>query len=149
MLVLSATQVTTREQLDQCLRIRKEVFVLEQGVSIEEELDNYDESPEACIHVLLTDNDEPVGTGRLKTYEGSIAKLQRIAVLASERGRGAGAAVVVGLEDAAKRAGYTGAVLDAQTHAESFYSKLGYATVSPEIFMDAGIPHVQMSKSWA
>ncbi len=144
--MLSATIVQSKEQLEQCLHIRREVFVREQGVSIEEELDHYDESPESCIHVLLSDDAAPVGTGRVKAFEGSSAKLQRIAVLASMRGRGAGSAIVQAMEQAAREAGYRRAVLDAQCQAEPFYAKLGYKPVSPDIFLDAGIPHVRMSK---
>jgi predicted GNAT family N-acyltransferase len=147
--MLSAAIVTTREQLDQCLNIRREVFVREQGVSIEEELDHYDESPESCIHLLLSDDGSPIGTGRIKAFEGNAAKFQRIAVLAAMRGRGAGSAVVEAMEQAARHAGYGEAVLDAQCQAEPFYAKLGYKPVSPEIFLDAGIPHVRMSKSLA
>ena len=147
--MLTSLKVTTREQLDHCLAIRQEVFVGEQGVSVDEELDEYDRSPESCLHILLSENGVPIGTGRIKTFEGTTAKLQRIAVLASMRGKGAGSAVVRAMEEAAIEAGYTGAVLDAQCQAEPFYAKLGYEPVSRDIFLDAGIPHIRMSRSWA
>ncbi|WP_353057657.1 GNAT family N-acetyltransferase [Paenibacillus pasadenensis] len=147
--MLQSVVVTTQEQLEQCLAIRREVFVGEQGVSPEEEWDHYDESPQSCIHLLLLDEGIPVGTGRLKPFEDGSAKLQRIAVLASCRGKGTGSILVRAMEEAAREAGFQGAVLDAQCQAEPFYTKLGYTAMSPEIFLDAGIPHIRMSRSWA
>lgn len=147
---MQAIVVKTPDQLAQCLAIRKEVFVLEQGVSPEEEWDSYDAAPDRCLHLLLLDEDgATVGTGRVKPFEDGMAKLQRIAVRAERRGRGTGAALVRAMEQAAREQGYGGAVLDAQVQAEGFYAKLGYAPVSPDIFLDAGIPHVRMSRTWS
>ncbi|TDG00464.1 GNAT family N-acetyltransferase [Paenibacillus piri] len=137
---------TTRDQLQQCLDVRREVFVNEQQVDESLEVDEFDQSPDACVHVLLLDSGRPVGAGRMRPYEEGAMKLQRIAVLRGQRGTGAGKAVVLALEEAARERGYTGTVLDAQCQAEAFYSKLGYVTVSPEPFLDAGIPHVRMKK---
>ncbi|QGG56542.1 GNAT family N-acetyltransferase [Paenibacillus sp. B01] len=149
-MLLQAIVVNTPDQLAQCLVIRKEVFVVEQGVSPEEEWDLYDASPDSCLHLLLLDEEgAAVGTGRVKPFDDGMAKLQRIAVLAGRRGRGTGAALVRAMEDAARERGYAGAVLDAQCQAEGFYAKLGYEPVSPDIFLDAGIPHVRMSRRWS
>lgn len=49
------------------------------------------------------------------------------------------------MEDIAREQGISKLKLNAQTHAENFYKKLGYETVSG-LFMDAGIPHVTMVK---
>ncbi|SDT49053.1 Predicted N-acyltransferase, GNAT family [Paenibacillaceae bacterium GAS479] len=147
--MLQAVEVTTQEQLDQCLAIRREVFVGEQGVSPDEEWDHYDESPQSCTHILLLDDGNPVGAGRLKPFGDGNAKLQRIAVLASCRGKGAGSHIVRAMEEAARKAGFKGSILDAQCQAKPFYVKLGYVPVSPDIFLDAGIPHIRMGRSWA
>ncbi|WP_166238238.1 GNAT family N-acetyltransferase [Paenibacillus turpanensis] len=138
--------VTTVYELEQCFAIRKQVFVQEQQVPEELEMDEYDASPEAAVHVLAVSEGEPVGTGRFKAYDESTAKLQRIAVLGSKRGAGFGRLVIEALENEAKSRGFAACVLDAQVQAEGFYKRLGYETVSSETFLDAGIPHVRMMK---
>ncbi|MFE5323614.1 GNAT family N-acetyltransferase [Paenibacillus sp. NPDC056579] len=138
--------VTTQQQLNQCLDIRKEVFVHEQQVDESLEIDEFDDSPQACSHVLLQEDGLPVATGRMRPYKEDTMKLQRIAVRKPARGTGAGKAIVLALEEEARRIGYAYTLLDAQCQAEPFYIKLGYTTVSPETFLDAGIPHVRMKK---
>ncbi|MNC48586.1 putative N-acetyltransferase YjcF [compost metagenome] len=123
-----------------------EVFVREQQVPVEEEVDEYDVSPEVCHHLLLADGDKPVATGRWKVYEEGTAKLQRVAVLKEYRGGGTGRLLMEALEDSARQAGMKRTILDGQCHAEGFYNKLGYQTVSTEPFLDAGILHVRMQK---
>lgn len=143
-------QVNTLEQLQECFAVRFEVFVEEQKVPRDIELDEYDVSPEACRHLLLRDSEsgQAVATGRWKPFEGQAAKLQRIAVRKACRGLGIGKLVLEELEKDARAHGCTSAVLDGQTQAEQFYSKLGYRTISEEPFLDAGIWHVRMEKRW-
>ncbi|MFD0677839.1 MULTISPECIES: GNAT family N-acetyltransferase [unclassified Paenibacillus] len=138
--------VTTREQLQQCLAIRYEVFIQEQQVDESLEIDEFDQSPDACVHVLLLDNGQALATGRMRPYDETTMKLQRIAVRKEQRGTGAGKTIVLALEDLAREQGFDYSLLDAQCQAEAFYHKLGYVTLSPEIFLDAGIPHVRMKK---
>ncbi|MBB6638328.1 GNAT family N-acetyltransferase [Cohnella thailandensis] len=146
---MNCARITTEEQLKQAQYVRNEVFVKEQQVDPELEWDEYDASPAACRHYLATDEDgTPIGASRWKEYEPGIAKLQRIAVLKPYRGRSVGRLLVEAMEEGARREGYSGAVLDAQCSAEAFYHKLGYKTLSPDIFLDAGIPHVRMGKNW-
>lgn len=78
---LHAQIVQTDEQLRDAFSVRKQVFVKEQQVSAEEE---YDEFEETSIHVVIYDNDVPVGAGRFRTVDG-IGKMERICVLASHR----------------------------------------------------------------
>lgn len=143
---MNVIPVTSRRELDDCLAIRMEVFVNEQKVLADLELDEYDVSPEACHHILLAAGEKPIGTGRWKVYEEGTAKLQRIAVLKEHRGGGTGRLLVEALEDNARQAGMKRTVLDGQCYAEGFYHKLGYRTVSTEPFLDAGILHVRMIK---
>jgi predicted GNAT family N-acyltransferase len=138
--------VTNEEELKECFAIRINVFVDEQKVPEDEELDEYDESPEACAHLLLLDEDKPIATGRWKVYEEGTAKLQRIAVLKEHRRGGIGRLLIQALEDHAREAGMKKAVLDGQCQAEGFYHKLGYRTLPGEPFLDAGILHVRMIK---
>lgn len=133
--------VHTEKELEDAYKVRKTVFVEEQKVPIEEEIDQYDDS---ATHFLLYDNDIPVGAGRFRTLD-DYGKVERICVLDSHRKKGAGNQIMQGIEDFAKEKRVSKLKLNAQTHAENFYKKLGYETVSG-IFMDAGIPHVTMTK---
>jgi predicted GNAT family N-acyltransferase len=139
--------VTTSEQLQSCLQIRREVFIEEQGVPEELEIDELDHV-DACTHLLMTDDaGRALATARIKRYDERTAKVQRVAVRRSARGRGYGAVLLEAAEEVARKQGYERVVLDAQCQAEGFYRKLGYRLVSPERFFDAGIEHVRMEKA--
>lgn len=122
--------------------VRRAVFIDEQGVSEKIEMD--DKDPEAR-HVVAYSDGMPVGTGRLREPEPSVAKIERVAVRESSRGEGLGRALMYELEDIARADGMDEAVLHAQTSVEEFYEKLGYRTVS-DTFDEAGIRHVEMRK---
>ncbi|CAM3785394.1 GNAT family N-acetyltransferase [Marinicrinis lubricantis] len=146
MLDIEIIAVTTQEQLQQCLNIRKAVFVEEQNVPLELEVDEYDESPNACSHILIRSAGENAATGRHKPYDSETAKMQRIAVLKLYRGTGLGRILLEALEQSAREQGFRAAKLDAQLQARAFYEKCGYEVVSEDVFLDAGIPHVTMKK---
>ncbi|MFZ3577953.1 GNAT family N-acetyltransferase [Virgibacillus sp. DJP39] len=133
--------VKTKQELEQAYHVRTIVFVNEQNVSPEDELDQYDES---AIHFVGLIDSAPVAASRLR-FVDIYGKLERICVLASERGKSYGKRIMQRMEEEIKENGYSKAKLNAQTHAEDFYRQLGYETVSGE-FMDAGIPHVTMIK---
>ena len=144
---MKIVRIETQESLKQAFRIRLEVFVQEQQVPEDLEMDEYDVSPEAARHLLLLDEDgTPAAAGRFIEYKPDTAKMQRVAVRKPYRGRGTGRELMGALEKWAKEEGFTYSLLDAQCQAEPFYKKLGYETVSPETFLDAGIPHVRMKK---
>ena len=118
--------------------IRFEVFVEEQKVPAELEIDERDPQ---CVHALAWgENGEALGTGRLLP-DGHIG---RMAVLPEARQLGIGSALLTALMDEARRRGHAQAVLSAQTHAIAFYRRHGYAVVGGE-YMDCGIPHVDMA----
>ncbi|MER6205077.1 GNAT family N-acetyltransferase [Streptomyces sp. NPDC001642] len=136
-----------------CFAVRKEVFVVEQGVAQEIEYDAYDA---VATHVLAVREDgTPLGTGRLLFGEAAAAKtggdptvgsLGRLAVSKEARGLGVGVALVRAIEDAARARGLAAVDLHAQTHALGFYERLGYEAYGPE-FPDAGIPHRAMRRA--
>ncbi|RIV20087.1 GNAT family N-acetyltransferase [Alicyclobacillaceae bacterium I2511] len=143
--------------LRKCLQIRREVFVTEQGVPDELEVDEWDDLARG-IHVLaVDDNQQPVATARLIPYGSPLnsehqatsntGKVQRVAVRQMVRGLGLGRAVMTAIEQLAHQQGYRHLVLDAQCTAAEFYRQLGYQQDSPEIFLDAGIEHVRMCKT--
>lgn len=146
--VREAVEAADREA---CLAVRREVFVEEQGVPQELEYDTYDAT---AVHVLAVRADGlPLGTGRLlhgadalgKTGDAAVGSLGRLAVAKAARGLGVGAALVRGIEDAARERGLAAVDLHAQTHALGFYERLGYEAYGPE-FPDAGIPHRSMRR---
>lgn len=131
-------------ELEDAFRIRKEVFVEEQGVPLQDEFDGYDEPDAPARHILVYYEGHPAATGRLR-WIGDTAKLERICVRATMRKFGLGSVVVKGLEKIAQEEGFHKAKLHAQTQAQKFYSKLGYVQVSEE-FIEDGIPHIVMER---
>ena len=119
--------------------IRLRVFVEEQHVPLELEWDGEDER---CEHALAYAPDKtPVGTGRLLP-DGRIG---RLAVLPEWRGQGAGSALLEYFMELARDKGFNAVRLHAQTRATAFYARHGFEAHGDE-FMDAGIPHVEMSR---
>lgn len=124
-----------------CYEIRKAVFVDEQNVPLELEMDEYDSG---ATHFLLSEGNTPLATARLLSKNG-LAKIGRVAVLKQARGRGLGLAVMEAVLAEARRQGYAEAVLDSQVYAIPFYARLGFAAEGDE-FDDAGIPHRRMRR---
>lgn len=134
-------RIKNKEELEDAFYIRLKVFVEEQGVPRENEIDEYENVSE---HIVLYKEGKPAATGRLRIIHGD-AKLQRICVLKEYRKLGLGKAIIEYLESMAKEEGCTNAILGAQVQAKEFYEKLGYRQ-SSGLFMDEGIPHVEMTK---
>ena len=127
-------------------RIRIEVFVKEQRVPPELELDDTDR---IAYHVLSFDETgEPVGTGRLfeDPDRPNHGRIGRMAVAVSARGRGHGEAVLRVLMREGLGRGYEKLVLDSQVHAVPFYAKAGFTAFGEEHY-DAGIRHCMMEMS--
>ncbi len=130
------------DELALCFEVRRRVFIDEQGVTEEIEIDGLD--PE-CAQFLAFDGDQPVGTARLRQVEGA-AKAERVAVLESRRRAGTGRALMDAIEAEARKLGMRELVLNAQEAVIDFYLRLGYH-VEGERFIEADIPHQRMSKS--
>lgn len=128
--------------IDACLAIRRSVFIEEQAVAEEIEIDGLDGE---AIHILLTVDGEPAGTARI-LVEGTMAKIGRVAVLSGYRGQGHGHRIMTAChETLRRRGGIREAKLGAQITALGFYEGLGYAPYGEE-FLDAGIPHRMMKR---
>ncbi|WP_256080378.1 GNAT family N-acetyltransferase [Massilia sp. YIM B04103] len=121
--------------------IRMEVFVQEQNVPAELEMDEMDA---VCLHAVAFDAaGVAVGTGRLLP-DGHIG---RMAVRKSARGGGVGGALLQGLMAQAQARGDQSVVLNAQTRAAPFYQNHGFIQRGGE-FDEAGIPHIEMTYSF-
>lgn len=129
------------------LRVRREVFVGEQGVTEAEEIDGRDGEPGTLCAVGLL-HGEVVAAGRLLNLDTPVAHVGRVAVLSAHRGSGLGRTLMLGLERLAleNTSGPLTLVLDAQEYAEGFYRSLGYQRTQRERFLDARIWHVEMSR---
>ena len=122
--------------------VRYAVFVEEQGVPHENEVDEYDKT---AYHVVMTDNDKPFGCGRLyfMSNEEHIAKLGRVAVIAEYRRKRFGLEICKELIYLAKANGAKKVVLHSQTYIVPLYKKLGFKCVGDE-FLEENIPHFKM-----
>lgn len=139
-------RVETAADMAAALAVRTRVFVEEQHVPIEEEVDAYDDVAAAgVVHVLGRLDGVPIATARLllETHGGGYPHIGRVAVLAEHRGRGYGREVMAALHREARARGFAGVTLAAQMHAVGFYEGLGYVARGP-VFLDAGIEHRDM-----
>lgn len=137
--LLQVIKVRTHEELESAFAVRRKVFVEEQGVAPELELDKEEES----VHFLALSDNQPCGAARYrKTANGY--KLERFAVLKEFRGKRVGQALVAAvLDDIPDQADII--YLNAQVDAVGLYAKFGFA-VEGEQFEEAGIQHFKMVK---
>ncbi|MBS4172071.1 GNAT family N-acetyltransferase [Bacillus sp. FJAT-49736] len=139
---MNIVKVTSEDELQDAFQIRKIVFVEEQKVPEEEEIDQYEKD---AAHFVLYDEGKPIGAGRFRIVDEK-GKVERICVLSSYRGKGAGKVIMEAIEQYASENNLKKLKLNAQTHAIPFYEKLNYEIISGE-FLDAGIPHKTMEKT--
>jgi predicted GNAT family N-acyltransferase len=124
---------------EQIIALRYEVYVDEQKVPIEEELDKYDPG---AVHFVALEDGAVVGTMRV-VFMDDYARVGRLAVRIAYRRRGIGHTMMRRALDRIRERGLKTSVLDAQTNATEFYEKLGYVAEG-EIFDDCGIDHIKM-----
>ena len=130
-------QIVNPTELEKAFAIRRQVFCIEQNVSEEIEMDEFDE---VATHILAYINDKPVWTARWRfTTEG--AKMERFAVLKKYRGKGVGEALVKYTLDKLKDNDFI--YLNAQESVIKFYEKYGFEAIGIR-FYEANIPHKKM-----
>ena len=134
--------VETEQELEAAYEVRMRVFVKEQAVPAEEELDEQDKS---ATHAIALLSGKTVGTGRVIFSETGEARIGRMAVDRQCRRRSIGSRILDALESEARRQGASLAILNAQTYVKSFYASHGYVEEG-DVFLEVGIEHVQMRK---
>ena len=147
--------ISSSSELEDVLKLRMEVFVVEQGVTAEEEIDGLDtlQAIESghVIHIMVVGNQGLVGTARL-ILEGSnpnsdlvldFPHIGRVAVKKCMRRQGIGEILMGELHVIAKNMNFGGVTLSAQIQAAPFYTRLGYIKRG-NIYDDVGIPHQDM-----
>jgi predicted GNAT family N-acyltransferase len=135
---------TKQEHFYDQILIRKEVFIIEQQVPINEE---YDELDKTAVQFIVYDRDKAVGAARFRIVNQK-GKVERVCVLKDYRKKGVGKLMMDAIEQYVKRQGLTleKLVLSAQLTALPFYEKLGYIAYG-DIYLDANIEHKSMFKS--
>lgn len=139
-IVIKRFEELTTEELYEILKVRAEVFVVEQNC-VYQDLDEKDKS---AYHICRWE------TGGIKAYlrvldPGTSCEEAAIGrVLTTERGKGYGNHILqAGIDVVRDKIQTDGIRIEAQVYARGFYEKFGFQKVSEE-FLEDGIPHIQM-----
>ena len=136
-----------KEELNLGFALRIEVFVKEQKVPIELELDDKDHS-DNTVHIGYFHEDNLIGVARLIDMDKDVIHIGRVVIDKEYRGQGIGRELIIGCENIAQQILKRKIIIElsAQIQAENFYKSLGYNRVNDIIYLDAGIEHVDMRK---
>jgi len=132
-------KISAERDLEKAFAIRIRVFVKEQGVPAEIELDRDDKR---AIHFLATSAGKAIGTARI-VMRRETAKIGRMAVLKSHRRKGVGMKLLKRAVAVARKLGARKIYLHAQVPVIGFYEAFGFHCVGP-VFDEAGIAHRKM-----
>lgn len=137
----------TKEELNLGFALRIKVFVKEQKVPMELELDEKDNN-ENTVHIGFFDNNKLIGVARLIDLDKDVIHIGRVVIDKEYRGQGIGRELIIGCENIAQQILKRKIIIElsAQIQAENFYKSLGYNRVNDIIYLDAGIEHVDMMK---
>ncbi|CAJ1181923.1 GNAT family N-acetyltransferase [Companilactobacillus paralimentarius DSM 13238 = JCM 10415] len=123
--------------------IRKKVFVDEQNVPTEIEIDKDEDK---CTYFVLYSNQQAVATARFQVTSDNGIHIQRVAVLKSFRHQHLGSDLLKYIIDYAQKQNFDYIILGAQDHAQAFYTQLGFKVIG-EQYKEAGILHHDMKLS--
>lgn len=134
--------VTSDRELEGAFEVRRRVFIEEQGIPEDLELDGYDGE---ALQMVVADGDMVIGTARVLFPATGQAKIERMAVLKSFRRRGIGRRIISFLNEELSHRQVEQVVLHAQWPVVAFYRSCGFEeTGSP--FWEAGIKHIKMQR---
>ncbi len=134
--------VETEAELEGAVNVRMRVFVVEQQIPPEEEMDDADAT---ATHAIALNGRQIIGTGRLLYLDDGGAQIGRMAVDRQFRRQGVGGRILAFLEEEARAQGVSGCLLHAQEYVKAFYAGCGYVEHG-ELFQEADIPHIEMRK---
>jgi predicted GNAT family N-acyltransferase len=129
------------QEMAAALELRHEVFCVEQGVPVYEELDGRDGEG---VHLVAVSDGVLLATCRL-LFVGPTVQFSRLAVRKSARRQGIASALLALADEETRAGGARRLVLHAQTYARALYEAAGYEPRG-RIFMEAGIEHIAMEK---
>ena len=137
--------VETEAELEGAINVRMRVFVVEQQIPAEEELDDADAT---ATHAIALSQGRVVGTGRMlvsEEDESGTCRIGRMAVDREWRRHGVGGKILECLEGEARVQGMASCLLHAQEYVKDFYAGHGYRERG-DVFLEVDIPHVEMVK---
>ena len=131
--------VKNKKELSDVFKIREVVFVKEQNVPRDIEMDEFDTNSK---HFIVLYSNKPIGCARIR-FIGKMAKLERIALLKRYRGKGFGKIMMNYLIKYCKNKNVEEIVMNAQYYLKNYYDKFGFRPKG-KTFMEAGIKHIEM-----
>ena len=134
--------VENEDEFEGAIAVRFRVFVAEQSIPPEEELDEDDAT---ATHAIALVHGQVVGTGRLVSRDDGDGQVGRMAVDQPWRRQGIGGQILAFLEEEARDLGIARCVLHAQVYIKDFYAARGYQEQGGP-FLEVEIPHVEMYK---
>lgn len=143
MIICKKFNELTLEELYEILKLRSEVFVVEQNC-IYNDIDGKDLT---SSHIMIKEN------GKIKAYLRALqpgvsyedASLGRVLVSPDARGKGYAKAIVIkGVEYILNNFNTTKITIGAQEYLKNFYSEIGFKPIS-EVYDEDGIPHLDMT----
>jgi len=135
--------VASDRELKEAIEVRKKVFVEEQGVPEDMELDGLDSQ---ALHMVVKDGEGVIGTARVMFLPDRQAKIERMAILKPVRRRGIGRGIISFLNEELKNKQVKQVILHSQYSAVGFYKSCGFEE-SGLPFFEAGIKHIKMQRS--
>ena len=141
--MITVKKIENKEELAECLYIRRMAFIVEKNIPESIEVDNLDTFPSSISHFLLLDDGKPISTFRASEVDSETIKLQRICTLKDFRGKGYGKSSMEFAASYFSEQGYKRLYLHSQEDSVGFYEKCGFRVIS-DMFLEADIPHYEM-----
>ena len=128
------------------LALRRAVFIDEQRVPEDLEIDEHDRDDRQAVHAIVRKDPDGLvlATGRMYPIDERTVQLGRMAVRTGNRRLGIGRLLLAELLCEARRRGFVTVVIHAQDYAIEFYRKAGFISVGDQ-FLEAGIVHRTMT----
>jgi predicted GNAT family N-acyltransferase len=139
---LSYKLVESENELRGAFEVRRRVFVEEQGIAEEMDLDGNDGE---ALHMVVKDGAEVIGTARIRFINTKQAKLERMAVLEGFRRMGIGRAIAYFIIEELRNRQIEQVVLHAQYGVIAFYKSCGFEQTGLP-FTEAGLKHIKMQR---
>ncbi|AXK51052.1 GNAT family N-acetyltransferase [Spiroplasma alleghenense] len=121
--------------------LRIQVFCVEQEVDTSLEIDETDET---AWHLLVEENDEVIGVGRIFVRKQKLYGLGRLAINIKHRGKGLSAPIIKEMIEKVKELNGEEILIHAQAYIQKMYEKNGFKVTTGEVFDEDGIDHIEM-----
>ena len=140
-IIVKKFEELTLNELYEILRVRSDVFVVEQNC-VYQDVDNVDQD---SYHVYMKENGKIVAYLRVVDKDKRLDEVSLGRVIARYRRRGLGSAIMkTGIAVAKEKFHAKRLQIGAQAWAQPFYESVGFRRISDE-YMEDGIPHVYMT----